>query len=178
MFLNMKRNLFQSMLHIPALWYFDTSITYPPMISESQTCCNTATFCMAAIFVKYCNTTGSYNPWANLRCSGCSPLGEKCRERGLLFIHGLSSDKLYKNIFTIIVLFLKVPIVYMISDQSKNHTMHPLHIPQYFTLKQKCAYFCPKVVCCEIWDLEHNFIIYELNDIFVTDLKKMTNKSK
>ena len=29
------------------------------MISESQICCNTATFCMAAIFVNYCYTTGS-----------------------------------------------------------------------------------------------------------------------
>ena len=48
------------------------------MISESQICCNTATFCVAAIFVKYCYTTdGCYNSWANLRCSGCSPLGEK-----------------------------------------------------------------------------------------------------
>ena len=31
----------------------------PPMILYSQTSCNTATFCIAAIFVKYCYTTGS-----------------------------------------------------------------------------------------------------------------------
>ena len=32
----------------------------PPMISSSQICCNTATFCIAAaIFVKYFYTTGS-----------------------------------------------------------------------------------------------------------------------
>ena len=31
----------------------------PPMISKNQTCCNTAAFCIAAIFVKYCYTTGS-----------------------------------------------------------------------------------------------------------------------
>ena len=32
----------------------------PPMISESQICCNIATFCIAAIFVKYCYTIGSW----------------------------------------------------------------------------------------------------------------------
>ena len=32
----------------------------PPMISESQICCNIATFCIIAIFVKYCYTTGSW----------------------------------------------------------------------------------------------------------------------
>ena len=31
----------------------------PPMIAYSQICCNTATFCIAEIFVKYCYTTGS-----------------------------------------------------------------------------------------------------------------------
>ena len=32
----------------------------PPMISQSQISCNTPTFCIAAIFVKYCYTTGSW----------------------------------------------------------------------------------------------------------------------
>ena len=32
----------------------------PPMISQSQISCNTATFYIAAIFVKYCYTTGSW----------------------------------------------------------------------------------------------------------------------
>ena len=36
-----KRNICYSMLLIPALWYFDTSVIYPPMISWNQTCCNT-----------------------------------------------------------------------------------------------------------------------------------------
>ena len=52
----------------------------PPMISESQISCNTTTFCIAAIFVKYCYytiTVGCYNSKANWRCSSCSPLGEK-----------------------------------------------------------------------------------------------------
>ena len=31
----------------------------PPMISQSQISCNTPTFYIAAIFVKYCYTTGS-----------------------------------------------------------------------------------------------------------------------
>ena len=32
----------------------------PPMISQSQISCYTPTFCIAAIFVKYCYTTGSW----------------------------------------------------------------------------------------------------------------------
>ena len=52
----------------------------PPMISQSQISCNTPTFYIAAIFVKYCYrqpAVGCHNSWANLRCSGCYPLGEK-----------------------------------------------------------------------------------------------------
>ena len=58
----------------------------PPMISWSQICCNTAMFCIAAIFVKYCYTIteGCYNSWANLRCSSCSPLGEKSLWNGTI----------------------------------------------------------------------------------------------
>ena len=40
----------------------------PPMISQSQISCDTPTFYIAAVFVKYCYTIGS---------SGCYPLGEK-----------------------------------------------------------------------------------------------------
>ena len=43
----------------------------PPMISQSQISCNIPTFYIAAIFVKYCYTTGSW------LLSGCYPLGEK-----------------------------------------------------------------------------------------------------
>ena len=32
----------------------------PPMISQSQISCNTLIFYIAAIFVKYCYTTGSW----------------------------------------------------------------------------------------------------------------------
>ena len=32
----------------------------PPMIGQSQISCNTPTFCIANIFVKYCYTTGSW----------------------------------------------------------------------------------------------------------------------
>ena len=65
------------MLHLPASWYFDTSLT--SLISKSQVCCNTATFCIAAIFVKIAiqPAVGCYNSWADLRCSSCSPLAGK-----------------------------------------------------------------------------------------------------
>ena len=32
----------------------------PPMISQSQISCITTTFCIAAVFVKYCYTTSSW----------------------------------------------------------------------------------------------------------------------
>ena len=74
------------MLHIPALWYFGTPVTYPPPPPPPPWFrCNTPTFCIAAVFVKYCYTTGScYNSWANLRCSGYYPLGENYCETGLI----------------------------------------------------------------------------------------------
>ena len=61
----------------------------PPMISSSQICCNTATFCIAAIFMKYFYTmaVSCYNSWANLRCSSCSPLGEKSLWNGTIEDH-------------------------------------------------------------------------------------------
>ena len=40
----------------------------PPMISQSQISCNTPTFYIAAIFVKYIQpAVGCYNSWANLK---------------------------------------------------------------------------------------------------------------
>ena len=64
------------MPHIPALWYFDTSVTWwfcrvklvvmPPRFAYQQYLWNIAIQ----------PTVGCYNSWANLRCSGCSPLGE------------------------------------------------------------------------------------------------------
>ena len=41
---------------IVVFWHISNA---PPMISESQIYCNTAMFCIAAIFVKYFYTTGS-----------------------------------------------------------------------------------------------------------------------
>ena len=66
------------MLHIPALWYFDTPVTYPqwfrrvkfvlipPRLIQQQYLWNIAIQPAA----------GCYNSWANIRCSGCSPLWE------------------------------------------------------------------------------------------------------
>ena len=42
---------------IVVFWYISN---IPPMILQSQISCNTPTFYMAAIFVKYCYTTGSW----------------------------------------------------------------------------------------------------------------------
>ena len=67
------------MLHIPALWYFDTLVMYsqwfprvkfvviPPCFAQQQYLWNIAIQ----------QAVGCYNSWANLRCSSCSPLGWK-----------------------------------------------------------------------------------------------------
>ena len=77
-FLHIKRNIFWSMLYLPALWYFDTLVTYiqwfrrvkfvviPPRFVKQQYLWNIAI--QPAV--------SCYNSWANLRCSCCSPLGE------------------------------------------------------------------------------------------------------
>ena len=43
--------------HIVVFWHISN---IPPMISQSQISCNTLMFYIAAIFVKYCYTTGSW----------------------------------------------------------------------------------------------------------------------
>ena len=43
--------------HIVVFWHISN---IPPMISQSQISCNTPTFYIATIFVKYCYTTGSW----------------------------------------------------------------------------------------------------------------------
>ena len=43
--------------HIAVYWHISN---LPPMILKSQICFNTATFCTAALIVKYCYTTGSW----------------------------------------------------------------------------------------------------------------------
>ena len=43
--------------HIVVFWHISN---IPPMILQSQISCNTPTFYIAAIFVKYCYTTGSW----------------------------------------------------------------------------------------------------------------------
>ena len=53
-------------IRIVVFWHIGN---VPLMISYSQICCNTTTFCKSS---NICN----YNSWANLRCSSCSSLGE------------------------------------------------------------------------------------------------------
>ena len=64
---------------MPSLWYLDISIIPRGFCRVEFVITN---FCIAVIFMKYWYTTGSWllqcNVWVNdIRCSGCSPLGEK-----------------------------------------------------------------------------------------------------
>ena len=82
------------MLHISALWYFGTSATYPPPPPPPPWFRWVKLVVIAPRFIyqQYLWNTakqpavGCYNPWANLRCSGCYPLGEKYCETGLLHL--------------------------------------------------------------------------------------------
>ena len=50
----------------------------PPMASQSLNSCNTPMFCMQYLWnIAIQPSVGCYNSWANLRCSGCYPLGGK-----------------------------------------------------------------------------------------------------
>ena len=87
MYLDTKRNKFWSMPHLHALWYFDTSVTYPhptPDFVES----NVKFVVIPQRFVQQQYlwifaippTVGCYNSWPYSRCSGCSPQGGNCCE--------------------------------------------------------------------------------------------------
>ena len=78
MFFNIK------WIHTPhtravAFWHISNM---PPRIWYSQICYNTPILYIVAIFLTYCYTTSSWLfclKKANIRCLGCSPLGEKIR---------------------------------------------------------------------------------------------------
>ena len=61
---------------IVVLWHISN---IPPKDFVESICYNSPMFYTAAIFVKYCYTTavGCCDLWANMRCLGCSLLGEK-----------------------------------------------------------------------------------------------------
>ena len=71
--------LLTSVLHIPALWYFGTSVIYPPWFRIVKLVVIPPRFIQQQYLwnIAIQPAVGCYNPWANLRCSGCYPLGEK-----------------------------------------------------------------------------------------------------
>ena len=103
--LNIKRNIFYSVLPIPALWYFGTSVTYPPppppppppWFRKVKLVVIPTRF----IYQQYLwniaiqPAVGCYNSWANLQCWSCYPLGEKYGETSLLAFW--QSRKILKN---------------------------------------------------------------------------------
>ena len=66
------------MLHIPALWYFDTSITCPQWFRRVKFVLIPPRFVQQQYLwnIAIQPAVGCYISWANIRCSGCSPLGE------------------------------------------------------------------------------------------------------
>ena len=76
--LNIKRNVLSSMLHIPTLRYFDTSVTYPQWFRRVKFVLIPPRFVQQQYLgnIAIQPAVGCYNSWANTQCSGCSPLGE------------------------------------------------------------------------------------------------------
>ena len=66
------------MLHIHALWYFDTPVTYPQWFRRVKFVLIPPRFIQQQYLwnIAIEPAVGCYNSWANIRCSGCSPLGE------------------------------------------------------------------------------------------------------
>ena len=67
------------MLHIPTLWYFDTSVTYSQWFRRAKLVVIPPRFVLQQYLwnIAIHPAVGCHNSWANLRCSGCVPLGEK-----------------------------------------------------------------------------------------------------
>ena len=65
--------------YIPALWYFGTSVTYPPWFCIVKLVVIPPRFVQQQYLwnIAIQPAVGCYNPWANLRGSGCYPLCEK-----------------------------------------------------------------------------------------------------
>ena len=76
------------MLHIPALWYFDTSVTYPRWFRRVKFVVIPPRFVLQQYLwnIVIQPTVGCYNSWANLRCSSCSPLEEKSLWTGTIIV--------------------------------------------------------------------------------------------
>ena len=74
------------MLHLPALWCFDTSVTYPQLFRRVKFVVIPPCFVWQQYLwnIAIQSALGCKSPWANLRCSSCSPLGENLCEMGLL----------------------------------------------------------------------------------------------
>ena len=87
------------MLHLPALWYFDTLVIYPQWFRRVKFVVIPPCF----VYQQYLwniaiqPVVGCYNSWANLQCLSCSLLGEKCLWNGTITIIKLQSDLALTN---------------------------------------------------------------------------------
>ena len=74
------------MLHIPAFCFFDTTVTCSQWVCRVKFVVITPHFILQQYLwnIAIQLTVGCYNSWANLQCSGCSPLGEKLLWNGTI----------------------------------------------------------------------------------------------
>ena len=85
-FLNIKGNIFLSMFHIPALWYFGISVIYPQGFRRVKFVIIPPCFIKQQYLLKVVIQAEVRCIWANSRCTGCSPLGETHCETGLMTV--------------------------------------------------------------------------------------------
>ena len=72
------------MLHILTVWYFDTSVTKPIWFRRVKFVLIAPRFAQQQYLWNIQPAVCCYISWTDIRCSGCSLLGENCCEKGLL----------------------------------------------------------------------------------------------
>ena len=108
------------MPHIPAMWYFDT-FTYPQWFSIIKLLVIPHFLSQYLWSIALQTAVGCCNSWTNLRCSGCSPLGEKMLWNRYIEIHLNCSIvlKCVQNYYKV----LKVHLVLVFKNAEKMETL-------------------------------------------------------
>ena len=116
MLLNIKRNIFQSMLYIPALGYLDIRVIYPRGVRIVKLVSIPPSFVwwqyLWYIFTQ--TGVGCYNLWAAIRCLGCSPLEKKILWKGTIYLY--SNFRGYFGSQGWWLCFIIVPSIYLLTE--------------------------------------------------------------
>ena len=129
------------MLHLPALWHFDTSVTYPQWFRRVKFVVIPPRFVKQQYLwnIAIQPAVGCYNWWTNLRCSSCSPLGEKIFVKWDYYCHALckiskwlgdwnggcdwqGGNSYNKQIFLVLLLWNRITLIYGLRIRWDQHS--------------------------------------------------------